>query len=138
MAQVQLCRPVVHGGAVGAMAPPYFGRSVNPISTRGSRLCPTNDTGTPGFSDLPTALGYDLDTHALYVYHHLVTEKAVATLILQIILLLSTSHTMYLDVDLHTTTCSSCRNVHEKNLSFPLDSGNQVIDILEFNKVVKK
>jgi hypothetical protein len=59
-------------------------------------------------------VGYDLDTHALYVYHNIVTEKAVATLILQIILLLSTSHTTYLGVDLHTT-CSNCRNVHEKN-----------------------
>ena len=40
----------------GAMAPPDFGRSVNPISTKGGRLCPSNKTGTPGFSDLPTAL----------------------------------------------------------------------------------
>ena len=38
------------------MAPPDFGRSVNPISTKGGRLCPPNNTGTPGFSDLPTAL----------------------------------------------------------------------------------
>ena len=45
-------------GAGGAMAPTNFGRSVNPISTRGSRLCPPNDTGNPGFSDLSTALGY--------------------------------------------------------------------------------
>ena len=29
-------RPVVHGGAGGAMAPPDFGRSVNPISTWGT------------------------------------------------------------------------------------------------------
>ena len=50
------CRPVVPGGAGGAMAPPIFGRSVNPISTKGGRLCPPNNTGTPGFSDLPTAL----------------------------------------------------------------------------------
>ena len=41
-------RGVVPGGA-----PP---RSVNPISTRGGRLCPTNKTDTPGFSDLPMAL----------------------------------------------------------------------------------
>ena len=34
-----------------------FGTSVNPISTRGGgRLCPNITTGTPGFSDLPTAL----------------------------------------------------------------------------------
>ena len=52
-----LCRPVVPGGAGGAMAaPPDFGRSVNPISTKGGRLCPPNDTGGPGFSDLPAAL----------------------------------------------------------------------------------
>ena len=46
------------GGAGGTMAPPYFGRSVNSISTKGSRLCPPNNTGTPRFSDLPTALLY--------------------------------------------------------------------------------
>ena len=43
--------------AGGAMAPPDFGRSVNPISTRGEgRLCPSNNTGTPEFSNLPTTL----------------------------------------------------------------------------------
>ena len=31
-------RPVVPGSAGGAMAPPDFGRSVNPISTKGGRL----------------------------------------------------------------------------------------------------
>ena len=36
--------------------PPDYGRSVNPISTKGGRLCPPNNTDTPGFSDLPTAL----------------------------------------------------------------------------------
>ena len=46
-------RPVVPGGAGGAMAPPIFGRSVNPISTKGGRLYPPNITGTPGFSDGP-------------------------------------------------------------------------------------
>ena len=35
-------RPVVSGGAGGAMAPPDFGRSVNHISTGGDRLCPPN------------------------------------------------------------------------------------------------
>ena len=35
-------RPVVPGCAGCAMAHPDFGRSVNPISTRGDRLCPTN------------------------------------------------------------------------------------------------
>ena len=47
---------VVPGGAGGAMAPPDFGTSVNPISAKGGRLFPPNNTGTPGFSDLPTAL----------------------------------------------------------------------------------
>ena len=50
-------RGVVPGGAGGAMAPPDFGRSVNPISIRGDRLYPP---GTPVFSDLPTALCFSL------------------------------------------------------------------------------
>ena len=49
-------RPVVPEGAGGAIAPADFGRSVNPTSTKGDRLCPSNNTDTPGFSDLPTAL----------------------------------------------------------------------------------
>ena len=49
-------RHVVPGGAGVAMAPPDFGRSVNPISTKGGRLCTPNDTDTPGFSDLATAV----------------------------------------------------------------------------------
>ena len=48
-------RPVVPGCAGCAMAHPDFGRSVNPISTRGDKLCLIT-TDTPGFSDLPTAL----------------------------------------------------------------------------------
>jgi hypothetical protein len=47
-------RGVDPGGAGGA--PPDFGRSVNPISTKGGRSCPPNNTGPPGFSDLPMAL----------------------------------------------------------------------------------
>ena len=49
-------RPVVPGGVGGTMAPPDLGKSVNPISTKGDRLCPPNNTGPQGFSDLPTAL----------------------------------------------------------------------------------
>ena len=45
------------------MAPPDFARSVKPISTNGSRLCPRYNTGTPGFSDLPTALQSAQETH---------------------------------------------------------------------------
>ena len=37
-----LCRPVVPGCAGCAMAHSIFRRSVNPISTRGDRLCPPN------------------------------------------------------------------------------------------------
>ena len=48
-----LSRPVV---PVDAKAPSQFGRSVNPISTKEGRLCPPNNTGTPKFSDFPTAL----------------------------------------------------------------------------------
>mgnify|MGYP007048352179 CR=1 FL=1 len=35
-----LIRAVVSGGAGGALATPEFGSSVNPIPTRGDRLCP--------------------------------------------------------------------------------------------------
>ena len=38
------------------MAPTDFDRLVNLISTKGGRLYPPNNTGIPGFSDLPTAL----------------------------------------------------------------------------------
>ena len=47
-------RGVVPGGA---MAPPDFGRSVNPISTRETDYAPHIITiGPSGFSDLPTVL----------------------------------------------------------------------------------
>ena len=52
------CRPVVPGCAGCAMAHPIIGRSVNPISTRGTDYAHLITTGTPGFSDLPTALSY--------------------------------------------------------------------------------
>jgi hypothetical protein len=39
-----------------------FARSVNSISTREGRLCPPNNTGTPEFSDLPTALHLNRDS----------------------------------------------------------------------------
>ena len=54
--QLFIVRGVVPRGAGSAMVPPDFGRSVNPISIRGGRLCPPNNNGTPEFSDLPTAL----------------------------------------------------------------------------------
>ena len=46
----QGCRPW------GCLAPPVFGRSVNPISTGGRQIMPNNYFYTPGFSDLSTAL----------------------------------------------------------------------------------
>ena len=48
-------RPVVPEGPGGAMAPPDLSRYVNPIST-GGKIMPTNHSGAPRFSDLPTAL----------------------------------------------------------------------------------
>ena len=59
--------PVVHynyRGVVprGAMAPSDFVRSVSSISTREGRLCPPNNTGASGFSDLPTALNLKRDS----------------------------------------------------------------------------
>ena len=52
------CRPVASGGAGGARAPPLFGRSVNPISTRGGTFSPPSIMCPPRFSDLATALMY--------------------------------------------------------------------------------
>ena len=49
-------RPVVPGGAKGAMVPQDFGTLVNPISTRVADYAPHITTGNSGFSDLPTAL----------------------------------------------------------------------------------
>ena len=43
-------------GAENAWASPDFGRSVDPISTRGTDYAHLITTGTLGFSDLPTAL----------------------------------------------------------------------------------
>ena len=56
MQVVHFCRGIVPGGAGGAMTPPDFGRSVHPISTRGTDYAHLITTDTPGFSDLPTAL----------------------------------------------------------------------------------
>ena len=51
------CRGVILKDAGGAMAPPDFGRSVNlNLNKRGTDYDHLNTTGTPVFSDLPTAL----------------------------------------------------------------------------------
>ena len=52
----QAYKGVVPGGAGGAMAPPDFGSSVNPISNRGTDYAHLITTGTPVFSELTTAL----------------------------------------------------------------------------------
>ena len=52
----QYYRGDIPWGSGGVMAPQDFGRPVNPVSTRGGRLCLPNYTGTPRFSDLPTTL----------------------------------------------------------------------------------
>ena len=50
-------RPVVPGGAGGAMAPPNFGRSINPISTKRAYYAHYITYSHPsGFSNLPKAL----------------------------------------------------------------------------------
>ena len=45
------------GGPGGPLAPPIFGRSVNPIPTGEGRLSPPITTGTPNVFHLPASLG---------------------------------------------------------------------------------
>ena len=59
---VSRCRPVASGGAGGALAPPVFVQTVNPISTRGADYTHHSTTSPPGFSDLATGL-----SHTAYV-----------------------------------------------------------------------
>jgi hypothetical protein len=56
--EIVAIRGVAPGGAGGAMAPPDFGRSINPMYLYQGRTVYTHliDTGTPEFLDLPTAL----------------------------------------------------------------------------------
>ena len=51
-----LNRGVARGGAEGALAPPEFGRSVNPIQTRGADYTPYTTASPPGFKNLSTPL----------------------------------------------------------------------------------
>ena len=44
------------GGPGGPVAPPIFGRSVNPITTGEGRLSPPITSGTPKIFHLPTSL----------------------------------------------------------------------------------
>ena len=45
------------GGPGGPLAPPIFGRSVNPFPTGEGRLSPPITTGTPNVFHLPASLG---------------------------------------------------------------------------------
>ena len=49
------------GGPGGPLAPPIFGRPVNPIPTMGGRFCPPFTSGTPNVFHLPASLGYTLE-----------------------------------------------------------------------------
>ena len=44
------------GGPGGPLAPPIFGRPVNPIPTMGGRFCPPFTGGTPNVFHLPAPL----------------------------------------------------------------------------------
>ena len=56
--RVHQCRLVVPGGARGAMAPPNFGISVNPISTRGVDYAPTSLLAPPDFQTFLRSCSY--------------------------------------------------------------------------------
>ena len=45
-------------GGLGSLAPPIFGQTVNPISTRVADYAHHSNTSPPGFLDLATALPY--------------------------------------------------------------------------------
>ena len=53
---VHYSRPAASGGFSPHSPPPVFGQTVNPISTRGDRLCPPQYYEPHGFSDLATGL----------------------------------------------------------------------------------
>ena len=53
---IRQSRAVVSGGAEGALAPPEFGSSVNPIPTRGADYAHHITASTPGFENLTTSL----------------------------------------------------------------------------------
>ena len=52
------------GGQGGALPPPDFGRSVNPISTRGDRLCPPITMAPPDFQTFLRPCTVDMQTSA--------------------------------------------------------------------------
>ena len=56
------CRPVVSGGAGGALADPEFGSSFNPIQPEGAHYAHPITASTPRFQNLKTALVCNLET----------------------------------------------------------------------------
>ena len=63
-------RGVARGGAEGALAPPEFGRSVNPIQTRGADYTPHTTASPSGFKKLSTPLMFV--SEPILVNHNLV------------------------------------------------------------------
>ena len=51
-----ISRGVARGGAEGARAPPEFGRSVNPIETRGADYAPHKTTSPPDSKTIYTSV----------------------------------------------------------------------------------
>ena len=52
-------RPVASGGAGGACAPHFLVDQLTLSQPGGGRLCPPNNTGSPGFSDPHTVLAFE-------------------------------------------------------------------------------
>ena len=69
---IQGCRS---WGCRGAMTPPDFGRSVNPILCRGTDCAHVITTGTPGFSNLPTALLYKINFIITQTLHNITMKN---------------------------------------------------------------
>ena len=59
-------RGVNRGRGQGGQSPPEFGRSVNPIQTRGADYAPHTTASPPGFKKLSTPLHYN----ARIAHHH--------------------------------------------------------------------
>ena len=68
-------------GPGGPLAPPIFGRSVNPISTREGILSPTIATGPPNIFHLPASL-YLIVTYSDFQYPDFTWERQTQGVIL--------------------------------------------------------
>ena len=62
--------PLQRGGGLGGFSPPVFGKTVNPISTRGTSYAHHNTMSPHGFSDLAT----DLDGNKIKQLLHSTSE----------------------------------------------------------------